>query len=245
MRIIRDVRYNNLENSFVDLFLPQQDSFDLMIWFHGGGFETGDRKNPVFASQLVDAGVGVASVEYRLYPHAKFPDFIEDCASAVGYILENAEKFGKVKRFFVAGQSAGAYVVLMLCVNPDYFEKAKVDTSKISGYIADSAQTTTHFNVLKERVMDSRLERIDDGAPLYYLNENTNVSNLLIIYYSNDMYCRAEQNELFYKSILRFCPNNNIKMVTLEGDHCNGSINKNEQGSYDFNNTVLEFIKDI
>ena len=44
-----------------------------------------------------------------------------------------------------------------------------VDTDFISGYISDSAQMTTHFNVLRERGLDTRLERIDEAAPLFYL----------------------------------------------------------------------------
>lgn len=244
MRTFFDLKYSNTESALIDLYLPDSDNFDLVIWFHGGGLESGNRKGINFAEDLVKLGVGVASVEYRMYPNAKFPDFIVDAALSVKYLLDNINKYGVADRVFISGQSAGAYITLMLALNKKFFEDAGVDTDLISGYISDSAQMTTHFNVLRERGLDTRLERIDEAAPLFYLSENTNVNNLLIIYYSEDMYCRPEQTKLFYKSIIRFCPESNIQIAELSGRHCNGSSKRNIDGQFDFCNVLIDFIRE-
>jgi len=64
-----------------------------------------------------------------------------------------------------------------------------------------------------------------------------------MIYYENDICCRKEQNLLFYKSIKRFCQEQRIVSVELPGGHCNGSANRNEKGTYDFNDVLLKFTR--
>ncbi len=242
MRVIEDIKYGSGENDLLDCYYPDTDSYDILIWFHGGGLENGSRKDICFAKDLQKEGVAVVSVEYRMYPKTVFPVFIEDCARAVKYVLDNIATKDGANRIFISGQSAGAYITLLLAVDKTYFEKAEIDPNAIAGFISDSAQVTTHFNVLRERGLDTRLERIDEAAPLYHLSENSFVGNLLLIYYSDDMPCRPEQNQLFYKSMKRFCPNQHIDIVELSGGHTHGSIERNEKGTYDFNEVLLEFI---
>ena len=181
MRRTDDLKYGRGAMDLYDLYLPDEGEYDLVIWFHGGGMETGSRKGAKFAEDLTKEGVGVASVEYRMYPDAVFPQFILDCARAVKYILDEVVTKEPVKRVFISGQSAGAYLTMMLALNKAYLRNAGVERSQIAGFISDSAQVTSHFNVLRERGIDSRLERIDDAAPFYYLTEDANVDQLLMI----------------------------------------------------------------
>ena len=244
MRILEDIKYGSEEQHLLDCYYPETKEFDVLIWFHGGGLESGNRKDIRFVEDLLNEGIAVVSVEYRMYPTAVFPEFIEDCATAVKYVLENIATREGSKRVFVSGQSAGAYITMMLALNEEYLHKAGVDRSRISGFISDSAQVTTHFNVLRERGFDTRVERIDDAAPMYYISEKF-TGNLLMIYYEDDMPCRPEQNRLFYKSLQRFCPNHNIQIVELSGEHCNGSSNRNNDGMFDFNVELVKFINTI
>ena len=191
-------------------------------------------KNIKFQEDMTKLGVAVASVEYRKYPDAKFPDYIEDGAEAVKYLMDNISTYGNVKRIFISGQSAGAYLTMLLLLDEKYFKAAGVDREKISGYIADSAQTTTHFSVLNERGIDPRVERIDEAAPIYHLSENSDFKKLLMLYYTDDLPGRHEQNQLFYQSYKRLCPEQKLTMKVLEGGHCNGSENRNKNGAYDY-----------
>lgn len=242
MQVKENIKYGSGENDFLDIYYPDTDEFDVLVWFHGGGLEEGNRKGIRFAEDLTKEGMAVVSVEYRMYPKAVFPEFITDCARAVKYVVEHVLTEKDAKRVFVSGQSAGAYITMMLAMDKKYLEEVGVDRSQIAGFISDSSQMTVHFNVLRERGLDTRLERIDEAAPMYYLSENCFEGNLLIIYYTDDMYCRPEQNRLFYKSITRFCPGQRIEIVELPGGHCNGSSNKNEKGTYDFNDVLLPFL---
>ena len=242
MKTTMDIRYSNWTNGYFDLYLPEGQCKALVIWFHGGGLETGTRKHIEFARQLTDAGVGCASVEYRMYPEVGYPVFVEDCARAVAYILAHRKDLGDPEKIYVSGQSAGAWLTLMLALDPSWLENAGADRTAISGFISDSAQVTTHFNVLRERGLDTRLERVDEAAPLFWVTDNCPVDNLLLLWYTEDMPCRPEQNKLFLKALQRFFPDRDIRGKELPGGHCHGSVEKNEKGTYDYADAALEFI---
>ena len=141
--------------------------------------------------------------------------------------------------------SAGAYLTMMLCMNPAYLRNFGVDMDGILAFVSDSAQQTVHYNVLRERGMDTRLERLDDTAPLYYAGVNTLTKPLLIIYYENDMPCRPEQNILTYKSLLRFQPDARIGLVMLSGGHCAGSSRVDETGEFPYMRELLTFVEEL
>lgn len=245
MRVEENIKYGSGENDFLDIYYPDTQEFDILVWFHGGGIESGSRKDICFANDLVKEGMAVVSVEYCMYPEAVFPEFITDCARAVKYVVEHVQTEKDAKRVFISGQSAGAYITMMLAMNKKYLEEVGVDRSQITGFISDSSQMTVHFNVLRERGLDTRLERIDEAAPMYYLSKNCFEGNLLIIYYTDDMYCRPEQNCLFYKSIKRFCPKQHIEIVELVGMHCQGSTERNGKGTFDYCDALLGFLKAV
>lgn len=243
MKTITDLQYGPAKEHLLDIHLPDGVCRDFVVWFHGGGLEYGNRKEIRIHEDLTKQGIGIASVEYRMYPDAKFPDFVEDCALAVKWLTDHLREYTEYRRLFVSGQSAGAWMTLMLAFDEHYLEDAGVDRSEIAGFVSDSSQITTHFRVLKERGLDSRLERIDDAAPIYFLTENSNVNNLLLISYDEDMPCRPEQNQLFYKSVCRICPQIKVQLVMLPGGHCNGSTARNEAGTFDFNDTLLRYLQ--
>ena len=242
MQIIENIRYAENENNFLDIILPEVEEFDLMIWFHGGCLTGGSRKDVSFAKKLIQKGVALVSADYRLYPDCKFPDFIMDAAKVVKYTLDHISDYGNIKRIYVAGSSAGAYLTLMLAFDNHYLLDVGVDPVKITGYLSESAQTTTHFSVLAERGVEERLERIDPAAPLYHVGEKTKFGELLLIYYADDIPCRPEQNKLLYQSLKRLCPEQNAKLLELPGEHVSGTTIQNDDGSYDFTESVIRFL---
>lgn len=242
MRTIEDLKYGPYEQNLLDIHLPDGECRDFIIWFHGGSLTYGSRKDIKFHEDLTQQGVGVASVEYRMYPEVKFPAFVEDSALAVRWVLDHLQEYAETKRILVAGQSAGAWLTLMLAFDTHYLCDAGVDLNRIAGFVSDSSQITTHFSVLRERGIDHRLERIDEAAPIYFLSEKSEVRNLLLISYEEDMPCRPEQTKLFYKSIRRILPQSEVELKMLPGGHCNGSSARNEKGTFDFNDALLEYL---
>ncbi len=241
-----DLIYDNLGNK-LDMYLPNCKNYDTIVYFHGGGIESGSKSQKEFvemARDFVKAGYGFVSVDYRMYQTAKYPEYLIDSANSVKFVLDNIKNYGGSGKVFVSGQSAGAYMSLMLLTDNEFFDNAKVDRSLIKGYLIDSAQTTTHFNILKyEYKINSLYQRIDERSPIYHLKENGNYPPILIIYYEKDMANRREQNELFISALKNLNYDAIVDKKILSGTHCTGSTYKNANGKYDFVETALEFLK--
>ena len=114
----------------------------VIVWFHGGGLEKGNK-------DLLDGfrrqGFAVVSVNYRLFPQCKCPDYIDDSAMAVAWTFENIEKYGGNKdQIYVSGHSAGGYLTLMVTLAKEYMEKYGADADKIAKAYPVSGQTVTH-----------------------------------------------------------------------------------------------------
>ena len=64
------------------LYLPGPElDYPLLLYFHGGGFVTGDRFTADNICRFLcrRAGLAVLSVDYRLAPESPFPAAVEDC----------------------------------------------------------------------------------------------------------------------------------------------------------------------
>ena len=240
-----DFNQNFYKDLYLDLFLPDQEEFFTIIHFHGGGLVEGDKGDTHgYCKHLANAGFAVATANYGLIPQAKFPDFLFDAAHAVKYVMENISKYGKSKGFIISGQSAGAYITLMLCFNKEYLKSVNIKNSDISYWISDAAQPTSHFNILKyEKGVSPLLQRIDETAPLFYVNENTNFPHLLLIAYQEDLPNRVEQNKLLVSTIKNFNKDADVAFKILQKWHCHGSSELDEDGEYGVIKVIKDWIK--
>jgi len=55
-----------------------KDKIPIFIYFYGGGLESGE-KEEIPPHRFVENNVGVVSVNYRMYPHYRYSDFLWDC----------------------------------------------------------------------------------------------------------------------------------------------------------------------
>ena len=121
VRLLRDIKYGRQGNGqTLDLYLPMKfaSAVPLVIWIHGGGWESGNKQPPWPAIFLIDKGYAVASVNYRLTSEAKFPAQIHDCKAAVRWLRANAKRHGiDPERFGVWGESAGGHLAALVGVS--------------------------------------------------------------------------------------------------------------------------------
>lgn len=108
----------------LDLYVP--DSAEVpppcVVWIHGGGFMLGSRLHlpsewpPGIVFQcLVDAGLAVASIDYRHADEAPFPAQLHDAKAAIRYLRAYAAELGiDPARVGVWGESAGAQLASLL-----------------------------------------------------------------------------------------------------------------------------------
>ena len=93
--------------------------FPILIWFHGGGWVTGDlelsQTTPI--NLCLQAGYIVASVGYRLAPETKFPGPVEDCYAAANWIRDNAITLNGIRtKVCIGGSSSGGNLAAAVCL---------------------------------------------------------------------------------------------------------------------------------
>lgn len=241
---ILDVCYNESTEQYLDIYLPDSDEFSVMVYFHGGGLEAGDKSSPnVFFEYMVSNGVCIVSANYRMYPSAKYPDFLIDAADAVAWVFKNIEKYGKIKEIYVGGSSAGGYISQMLCFDKSLLSKHSISPMQITGFIHDAGQPTCHFNVLRERGIDSRRVIVDSTSPLYHIGEDKQYPKMLVIVSDNDMENRFEQTMLLISTLKHFGHSDNVKLKIMNDTHCAYINEADENGESILGKLVLEFIK--
>ena len=236
MRKIEGIVYNEAypKDCLVDLWLPETDSpVPLFLYFHGGGLEAGKRTDAQLKDMVTQWGIAVATADYRMYPAAKYPEFLEDAASCVRFMKDY--KDAAFTGIFVGGSSAGGYISMMLCFAPQFLAAVGMKPTDIAGYVHDAGQPTVHFNVLRERGMDSRSIRVDEACPIFYTDHTPapeDVAPMIFFYADNDMPCRPEQTEMFYATLkyLRY-PMDKIHIKRFDGfTHCGYNFQNNAEG---------------
>lgn len=81
-----------------------------LVWIHGGGLIMGtpEQGNALCSRFAAELGIVVVSVDYRLAPEHPFPAGLDDCATALSWTHEHAERLGiDTARVAVGGDSAG------------------------------------------------------------------------------------------------------------------------------------------
>lgn len=245
MRKIDNVFYNTNGNvaQTLDIYLPDQNEFDVFVYFHGGGLESGDKSHGrIFVDHLLSKGIAVVSANYRMYPDAKYPDFIEDAASAVAWTYRNIGQHGKVKGIYVGGSSAGGYLSQMLCFDKSWLGKHGISPMDMAGFILDAGQLTCHFNVLRERNIDSRRVIVNEAAPLYHVGEDDSYPPMLIIVSDHDMKNRLEQTQLLISTLDHFGHAEKVQCTVMNGTHCAYINAVDENGESVFGKIIFEYI---
>ena len=243
MKSILDVCYSTENQQYLDIHLPENNIFPVLIYFHGGGLESGDKsEDKIFYDYMNKQGIAIVTANYRMYPYAKYPDFLADVAEAVAWVFKNINRYGKPSDIFIGGSSAGGYISQMLCFDESWLGKHNINPTDISGFIHDAGQPTCHFNILRERGLDTRRVIIDDSSPLYHIMNNKKYPPMYIIVSDNDMENRYEQTMLLISTLKHFGYDKNIELKIMHGTHCE-YINKiNKKGENIFGQIVSEFI---
>lgn len=101
----------------LDVYLPPGPVINrpVVVWIHGGGWQSGDKFPAPRAAGVVSLGFAFVSINYRLSAEAVHPAQINDCKGAIRWIRANAATFGfDPSRVGVWGSSAGGHLVALL-----------------------------------------------------------------------------------------------------------------------------------
>lgn len=132
---VRDAAYGADPRQRLDVFVPTVpvERAPVLVFFYGGSWNSGSKDDYAFAAQALAAqGFVTVLPDYRLYPQARFPEFLKDGAAAIAWVRDNiAAQGGDPNRIVLAGHSAGAYNAAMLGLDPEYLRQAGVDPRSV------------------------------------------------------------------------------------------------------------------
>lgn len=247
MKLLENVCYakRGSEELLLDMYLPERSEFSVFVYFHGGGLEHGSKKSAAkYAEFLANNGIAVISADYRLYPDAKYPDFIEDAAEAVYWVSENIGTYGNCRKLFVGGSSAGGYLSMMLCFDKRWLSRFGELKIPVSGYFHNAGQPTCHFKVLKERGISPKRVIIDDSAPLFHIGTEESYPPMHFVVSDNDMKCRYEQTMLVLAALRHFeYDEEKIGFTLFHGKHCEQNKTPDENGDNVLGKLILAFVE--
>lgn len=210
MEVTRDVDYrgegaHDDGRDLLDVYMPPDAaSAPVVVFFHGGALTFGSKAaGEVMARTLVPRGVGVVSANYRLSPEVMHPTHVQDAAAAVAWVVENISDYGgNPDRIVVSGHSAGAYLAVLLGLDPQYLAAHSVDFESIRSVVAISP-----FLYVEETAPD-RDKSVWGEDPEAWLAASVtprigpNKRPMLLIYADGDEDWRKAQNDRFAREMV-------------------------------------------
>lgn len=219
----------------MDLYYPEGvEDFPTVVWLHAGGLNQGNR---YFPGELKNQGIAIAAVDYRKYPEAKAPDFIEDAAAAVAWVFKNIEKRGGSRqKIFVTGASAGGYLASMVGLDRSWLAVHGVEADNLAGIVALGGQAITHVAVREEKGGNRMRPVIDSLAPLYYVRPDAPPYLLVTGDRELELLGRYEENA-YMARMMKLAGHKETRLIELKGrDHAGV-----ERPGHAY---LLEFVKD-
>ena len=171
--------YKRIEN--IDLHsdvykLQGNDRRPVILWLHGGALIFGDRGMlPADErDQFIRAGYIVVATDYRLGPETKLPEILQDVEDSYRWIREQGPKLfsADARSIAVIGQSAGAYLALMMGVRVHPSPKVIISFygyGDIAGewYSGPSASFLKEHRVTKEEAFRTVSSHVLSQSPIF------------------------------------------------------------------------------
>ena len=187
----------------LDVYVPDgAENFPVLMFVSGGGWSQGSKEwvanvGVAFARR----GIGVATVDHRLVPEVTYAGQVEDLARAFVWLRENiGEVQGDASRIVVGGHSAGAHLISMLAVDPQYLAALGHDLAEINGVIPISGTYRFTSSIVSSGVVPDEAGAVDAASPLTYVQAD--LPPFLLLYAGDESRQAASQAELMQESMI-------------------------------------------
>ena len=174
-RTITDISYTEKTDDYarerlkLDIYYPEtKTGCPVIVWFHGGGIEAGNKEIP---EQLKEKGYVVVGANYRLLPKVTIDKTLDDAAEAVAWVFRHASEYG------------------------GWLARYKVDADDVMLYAPFSGQAVTHYNVRKMQGLSPLKVTIDEYAPIYWVRPDCPPFVLICGDREQELFGRYDENQ--------------------------------------------------
>lgn len=149
-----NVRYGAHERNVLDFWKAEsREPAPLVVFIHGGGFRGGSKEalRADVLRALLDAGISVAAINYRLIAQAPLPAAHHDSRRALQFLRSRAKEWNIDKaRVGAFGGSAGAQICMWLAfhdemADPDSADPVERESTRLACVATNGGQTTMDF----------------------------------------------------------------------------------------------------
>lgn len=246
--VVRDIAYGDRARNQLDLYLPDGvKNPPLVVFIHGGRWFRNDKtqvERHDRATQLNQAGLAVASINYTFSDEAIWPAQLNDLRTALDFLRENGPRYGyDSERIAVWGQSSGAHLAIWAA-----FDQTGDPNTSLKALVSWYAPTDL-FNIAPDRAADEVPDRgnlakeptpeslligkpvpdnktlADAASPLFYLNglpDDVSLPSTLLVHGTADFVISPLQTQRLYNAMKSRSETANITLRLIEGGRHGG-----------------------
>lgn len=183
-QVAAGVRYGGGARHRLDVYAPKTNRgpVPVIVYYHGGGWDSGDPENYEFIGRSLAAlGYVVAMPAYGLLPEVEYPVFLQDCAEAARFVVEHAGDWGgDAHRVALGGHSAGAYNAAMVALDRDLRARAGLGENLkgvacLSGpfdfFPFDGPISIRTFGAVRHPERTQPVNHVSSAAPPFFLGQ--------------------------------------------------------------------------
>jgi acetyl esterase/lipase len=122
---------------------PDADGLPVVVWIHGGGWQTGDKSEIQLKPRaFTSKGFVFVSIDYRLLPEVEMETIVRDVARSIRWVHDHIKEYGgDPERLFVMGHSAGAQLAALVCIDDRYLKAEGLSPSILKGCVPVDGDT--------------------------------------------------------------------------------------------------------
>ena len=204
--LVEKAKYGADPAQKLSIFVPQGPApaggFPLVVFFHGGGWHSGDPyAYNWIARALAEQGYASALVGYRLNEGGRFPAMLEDSAAGTRFALAEAPKFKiDANRMVLSGHSAGAYNAIMLTLDRQWLGREGVPEGTVKGAVI-LAGPSDFYPFDKKSSIDamSHWARWQDTQPVNFVRADA--PPMLLVHGTKDTVVRPRNARILAKRL--------------------------------------------
>ena len=151
---------------------PRTTPAPVVIFVHGGSWESGDKRGYAWVGEaLAQLGFVAVLPNYRLMPGTRFPAFVDDVARAAAHARARVIEWGgDTTRVVLMGHSAGAHLAALVAYDARYLATQGTTPAILSGFVGLSGPYDFVFDTkLLRRTFAGPPEREYDALPVHFV----------------------------------------------------------------------------